>query len=163
TAEQRGDALDRQILDDIDELTAAIVAPARQALGVLVGQYRALGLQDGLADDVLGRDQFDLVALAADLAANGGSNVRVGLGERGGKGGMGGGRGCGGLLHGNLRIWPLAVGADWHGQLWYTRAEAAGIPERRHLNGDSMCRRESPKLARFRRSDFRLRRARIRP
>ena len=32
-----------ELLDDVDVLAAAVVAPARVALGVLVGEHRALG------------------------------------------------------------------------------------------------------------------------
>jgi hypothetical protein len=63
-AEQRLGALDRQLLGDVDELAAAVVAAAGIALGIFVGQDRALRLQHGAGDDVLGGDQLDLVALA---------------------------------------------------------------------------------------------------
>ena len=69
TAEQLLRALDRQLLGDVDVLAAAVVAPAGIALGVLVGQHRALGLEHRRAHDVLGRDQLDLVLLALELAA----------------------------------------------------------------------------------------------
>ena len=67
TAEQPGDALDGEPLGHIDELAAAVIAFARQTFGVFVGQHRALRLEHGAADDVFGRDQLDLVALAAEL------------------------------------------------------------------------------------------------
>ena len=57
-------------LGDVDELAAAVVAPARVALGVLVGHHRALRLEHGAADDVLGGDQLDLVALADQLVGD---------------------------------------------------------------------------------------------
>ena len=41
-AEQRLGAVDRELLDDVDVLAAAVVALARVALGVLVGQHGAL-------------------------------------------------------------------------------------------------------------------------
>ena len=44
-AEQLLGALDRQRLGDVDELAAAVVAPARIALGIFVGQHRALRLE----------------------------------------------------------------------------------------------------------------------
>ena len=44
--EQREGALLGQPLDDVHVLAAAVVALARQALGVLVGEPRTLGLQD---------------------------------------------------------------------------------------------------------------------
>ena len=43
-AEQRLQPVDRQLLDDVDVLAAAVVATPRVALGVLVGQDRALRL-----------------------------------------------------------------------------------------------------------------------
>jgi hypothetical protein len=67
SAEQLLGALDRQVLGDIDELAAAVIARARIALGVFVGHHRALRFQHGAGDDVLRGDQLDLVALAAEL------------------------------------------------------------------------------------------------
>ena len=69
-AEQLLHALDRQRLGNVDVLAAAVIAPARQAFGILVGEHRALRLEHRAADDVLGRDQLDLVALAAELLAD---------------------------------------------------------------------------------------------
>ena len=54
-------------LGDVDVLAAAVVALARQAFGVLVGQPAALGLHDRGRDVVLARDELDLVVLAAAL------------------------------------------------------------------------------------------------
>ena len=61
--EQDAGALDRELFRDVDELAAAVIALARIALGVFVGQHRALRLEHGAGDDVLGGDQLDLVAL----------------------------------------------------------------------------------------------------
>ena len=55
-------------LGDVDELAAAVVALAGQALGVLVGQPRALRFHHGRGHVVLAGDQLDLVVLAAALA-----------------------------------------------------------------------------------------------
>ena len=52
-AEQRLRAIDRELLDHVDELAAAVVALAGIALGVLVGQHAALTFQDGLGHEVL--------------------------------------------------------------------------------------------------------------
>ena len=68
-------------LGDVDMLAAAIVALARVALGVLVGQHRALRLEHGAADDVLAGDQLDLVLLAAELGRDGGRHLRIDLGQ----------------------------------------------------------------------------------
>ena len=80
-AEQRLGPLDGQGLDLVDEFAAAVVAPAGIALGVFVGQHRALGLQHRPRDDVLRGDQLDLVLLAAELAADGFEDSRIGLGQ----------------------------------------------------------------------------------
>src|SRR5215468_10305815 len=84
-AEQFCHALDRQPLDHVDELAAAIVALAGQALRVLVGQYRALGFEHGAADDVFRGNQLDLVALARELAADRIGHFRIRPVERNGE------------------------------------------------------------------------------
>ncbi|EYD75451.1 NAD kinase [Rubellimicrobium mesophilum DSM 19309] len=71
--------LDRQALGQVHELAAPVVAPPRIALRILVGQHRALRLQNRPAHDVLGGDQLDLVALPAQLGPNGRRNPRVAL------------------------------------------------------------------------------------
>ena len=81
-AEQLGHALDGQRLGDVDELAAAVIAPARQAFGIFVGEHRALRFQHRARDDVLRGDQFDLVALAAEFEADRLGDFRVDLGER---------------------------------------------------------------------------------
>ena len=63
-------AIDGQLLGDIDVLAATVVALARITLGILVGQNRTLGLEDARTGVVLGRDQLDVVFLALPLAAN---------------------------------------------------------------------------------------------
>ncbi len=86
-AEQLLRALDGEVLGDVDELAAAVVALAGIAFGVLVGQHRALRLQHGAGDDVLGGDQLDLVALATILRGRwrGRSRDRCRRGPRGRK------------------------------------------------------------------------------
>jgi hypothetical protein len=51
--EQRLRAVDRELLDHVDVLAAAVVALARVALGVLVVQHAALALEDRLRHEVL--------------------------------------------------------------------------------------------------------------
>ena len=70
------------VLGDVDKLAAAVIAVAGIAFGVLVRQHRALRLQHRAADDVLRRDQFDLVALASELGAYRLGNLRIGDLER---------------------------------------------------------------------------------
>ena len=81
-AEQPLRSLDGEPLRPVHPFAAAIVAPPRIALGIFVGQHRALRLQHGARDDVLGCDQLDLVALAHKLPADSGGEVRVGVGQR---------------------------------------------------------------------------------
>ena len=76
-------ALDGEVLGDVDELAAAVVAAARIALRVLVGHHRALRLEHGARDDVLGGDQLDLVALAAELQLDGAGDLGIAVGEAG--------------------------------------------------------------------------------
>ena len=73
--------LDGKILNDVDLLAAAVVTLCGVALGVLVGKNGTHGLHDGRADDVLGCDQLDLVALAIKLAVDCRRDLGVGLGN----------------------------------------------------------------------------------
>src|SRR5438105_7702903 len=66
-AEERLRALDGEGLGDVDPLAAAVVALARIALGVLVREDAAHGVQDRLAGVVLRRDELDLLHLTASL------------------------------------------------------------------------------------------------
>ena len=76
-AEQRLRAVDRELLDLVDDLAAAVVALARIALGVLVRRHRADRLEHGRPGEVLGRDQLDLAALALELAPEQPGDLRV--------------------------------------------------------------------------------------
>ena len=80
--EELAGALDRQSFGDIDVLAAAVVAPARIALGILVGQHRTLGVEDRARDDILRGDQLDLVALALQLRLDALGELGIGFGER---------------------------------------------------------------------------------
>ena len=55
--------LNREVLGDVDELAAAIVAAAGIALGIFVGEDRALRFKHGGRNDVLRGDQLDFVVL----------------------------------------------------------------------------------------------------
>jgi hypothetical protein len=68
--EERLHAVDGQLLDDVDMLAAAVVALARVALGVLVGEDRTLRLHDGRRSEVLRGDHFQRGLLAVQLAGN---------------------------------------------------------------------------------------------
>ena len=76
-AEELLGAVDRELLGDVDVLAAAVVAAAGVALGVLVGQHRALGLQHGARGEVLAGDHFEGAALAAELRREDGGDLGV--------------------------------------------------------------------------------------
>ena len=80
-AEQLLGAGDREVLRDVDLLAAAVVAAARVALGVLVGQHGALRLQDRAGDEVLARDHLERALLAGELTVEDGGDLRVELGD----------------------------------------------------------------------------------
>ena len=64
-------AVPGQVFDDVHLVAAAVVALARVALGVLVGEVGAHGLHDGAGRVVLRRDEFQVVALALNLQLQG--------------------------------------------------------------------------------------------
>ena len=68
-AEERLGALEGELLDDVDVLAAAVVALARVALGVLVGEPGALGFHHRGEGEVLAGDQLDLPRLPVALAS----------------------------------------------------------------------------------------------
>ena len=72
-------AIAGQVLDPIHVHAAAVVAPARVALGVLVGEVGAHGLQDGQGGIVLGGDQLQVLALPDNLELEGLGDGGVGL------------------------------------------------------------------------------------
>ena len=57
-------SFDGQLLGDVDEFAAAVVAPTGIALGVLVGQLRALGFEHARRSVILRGDQLDVIFLA---------------------------------------------------------------------------------------------------
>ena len=69
-AEQRLGPLAGDVLDLVDDLVAAVVALARVALAVLVGEHRAGGPQHGRRGEVLAGDQLEGGVLALDLAVD---------------------------------------------------------------------------------------------
>ena len=74
-------ASDRELLDLVHDLAAAVVALPGQALGVLVREHRADGLQYGRPGEVLRRDQLELIALARELRVAEASDLGVDLGQ----------------------------------------------------------------------------------
>ena len=83
-AEERLRALDRDRLDLVDDLAAAVVALARIALGVLVRRHRPDRLEDARPGEVLGRDQLDLTALPLELGGEQLRDLGIDLCEAGG-------------------------------------------------------------------------------
>ena len=80
-AEKLFGALDRERLDLVDVLAAAIVTLARITFGVLVGENGAGCFEHGTRDDVLRRDKLDLGLLAHELATDGTEHLGISLGE----------------------------------------------------------------------------------
>ncbi len=66
-----------EVLDHIGELAATVVALARVALGVLVGEHGACSFEDGAADEVLGRNHLQALVLTGDLIRDLGGNFGV--------------------------------------------------------------------------------------
>src|SRR5262249_24687583 len=73
--------LDGQPLRDVHELAAAVVALARVALRVFVGQHGPQGLEHRLRDEVLRGDQLQLRPLAPGLVADGVGDLGIDAGQ----------------------------------------------------------------------------------
>jgi hypothetical protein len=59
--------VDRQLFGDVDVFAAAVVALARIALGVLVGQHRALAFEHRDRHEVLRGDHLERALLALEF------------------------------------------------------------------------------------------------
>ncbi len=81
-AEQLADALNRQILSDINALTAAVVTLARITLGILVGEHGAHCRHNGRGNDVLRRNQLNVAALAVIFLANSRAQFGIQAGDK---------------------------------------------------------------------------------
>jgi hypothetical protein len=81
-AEERLGTRDGQRLGHVHELAAAVVAAAGIALGVLVGEHRAGGFENRLADEVLGRNQLEPFRLTFLFVGDRACDFRVGFGQR---------------------------------------------------------------------------------
>ena len=69
--------VDRELLDLVDDLAAAVVAPARVALRVLVRGHAAHRLEHGRPREVLRGDELDLAPLALELALEKRGDLRI--------------------------------------------------------------------------------------
>src|ERR1700688_2484625 len=81
-AEQLRHPLYCQLLGHVYELTAAVIAFARQSFGIFVGENGALRFQNCARNDVLRRNQLDLVALSAEFEIDRLGDLRVDLAQR---------------------------------------------------------------------------------
>ena len=63
--------IDRQLFDDIDIFTAAVISLARVAFCIFVCEDAALCFHDSIADDIFRCDHFQLVSLTVQLFLNG--------------------------------------------------------------------------------------------
>ena len=80
-AEQRAGPFDRQPFDLVDMGRAGVETVTRVALDGLVGQDRTLHVEHGAADQVLGGDQLDHIALALQFGADRAGDRRVALAD----------------------------------------------------------------------------------
>ncbi len=101
--EQRLGAGDRQLLRDVDDLAAAVVAAAGVALRVLVREHAAGRGEHGAGHEVLARDHLERGALALQLVVQDGGDLRIHLLQRRVERGAQGGGGDGGVGH----VWLL--------------------------------------------------------
>ena len=74
-------AIDCKLLGDVDVLAAAVIALARIAFGVLVGELRSLCCEDSRAGVVLGGDQLDVIFLPAILGGDRRRQLVIFLGQ----------------------------------------------------------------------------------
>ncbi|MCY1174795.1 hypothetical protein D9M73_150070 [compost metagenome] len=80
-AEQFFCTIDCKLLDDVYVLATTVVALARVAFGVLVGQYRALSFHHRRAGVVFRSDQLNVLFLALSFLLHGGKEIGVVLGN----------------------------------------------------------------------------------
>ena len=75
-AEQLLRAVARQVLDNVGELAAAVIAFAGISLGILVREDGARGFEHGFADEVFRGNQFQALVLAAGFIVDGGGDLQ---------------------------------------------------------------------------------------
>ncbi len=80
-AEQLLGAVDRELLDLVDDLAPAVVAPTGITLGVLVRRDARDRLEDARPGEVLGGDQLDLSALPLELTPDQLGDLGIDVGE----------------------------------------------------------------------------------
>src|SRR4029079_10406831 len=82
-AEELLGAVDRELLDLVDDFAATVVAPSGIALGVLVRRHAAHSLEHAWPGEVLRGDQLYLAALALELPLEEGSGLGINLRQPG--------------------------------------------------------------------------------
>ena len=80
-AEDLFGAIAGEVLDHVGVLAPAVVAAARIALGIFVGEDGACGFEHGAADEVFRGNHLKAFVLAADFGVNGGGDFGVVEGE----------------------------------------------------------------------------------
>ena len=81
-AEKFFGALDREVLDHVDEFATAVISAARVAFGVFVREDGTRRFENGLVREVLRCDQFKPVGLPPRLVLNSGVDFRIEVLER---------------------------------------------------------------------------------
>ena len=81
-AKQLLGALDGDVFGDIDKLAAAIIAPARIAFGVLIGQHAAQCRQHGRRHVIFAGNQLDAFRLAPPFQLDRLKYLGVALGQQ---------------------------------------------------------------------------------
>ena len=117
--EETGEPVDGQLLDDVDVLAAAVVAATRIALGVLVGQHRALCLHHRERREVLARDHLQRALLAEQLGCDRAVHLGIEVGQRLAQNRVGGrrcGQSCG--VESHSRLPDIPVNLELIYQLW---------------------------------------------
>ena len=71
-----------EVFDDIDLLAAAVIALARIAFRIFIGEHAAHSLHDGRTGEILRCDKLDGIALAIELFGNCLDHLRVLFGEQ---------------------------------------------------------------------------------
>src|SRR5665647_424369 len=73
------DAVNGELLGDVNKFAATVVAAAGVAFGVFVGELRALRGHDGGRGVVFAGNQLDVLLLPGVFSLDGGKNFGVGL------------------------------------------------------------------------------------
>src|SRR5262249_30632691 len=126
-----------------DDLAAAVVAPARVALGILVRGHAADGFEDARPREVLRGDQLDLIPLPLELASEQLGYVGIDLSQSGGAQVLKGflGNGHLGLLDRLRRMLLTNEAGDPRESL--VRGDGA-FPENARVGGEIDYRRRNP-------------------